>query len=138
MCRCGSCSGPVSYTHLDVYKRQVLVTDEPETAALLAGTARGDLGDTGRAAGLLPAHPAYVIYTSGSTGRPKGVVVPHSGIVNRLAWMQQRYRLGAGERVLHKTPVSFDVSVWELFWPLLEGGQLVLARPGGQLSLIHI
>ncbi len=76
-------------------------------------------------------HPAYVIYTSGSTGRPKGVVVPHAGIVNRLAWMQAAYGLAPDDRVLQKTPVSFDVSVWELFWPLLEGARLVMARPGG-------
>ena len=73
---------------------------------------------------------AYVIYTSGSTGRPKGVAVPHKGIVNRLRWMQHAYRLVPGERVLQKTPTTFDVSVWELFWPLLEGATLVFAPPG--------
>ena len=75
--------------------------------------------------------PAYVIYTSGSTGRPKGVVVPHSAIVNRLLWMQDTYRLTARDRVLQKTPSSFDVSVWEFFWPLLTGATLVVARPDG-------
>ncbi|MFF3084243.1 amino acid adenylation domain-containing protein [Streptomyces nojiriensis] len=79
----------------------------------------------------LPAHPAYVIYTSGSTGRPKAVVVEHSAIVNRLLWMQDRYRLGADDRVLQKTPFGFDVSVWEFFWPLLAGAALVVAEPGG-------
>ncbi|MFC5288277.1 amino acid adenylation domain-containing protein [Actinokineospora guangxiensis] len=74
---------------------------------------------------------AYVIYTSGSTGRPKGVVVPQSGIVNRLLWMQDEYRLEPGERVLQKTPASFDVSVWEFFWPLVTGATLVFAKPGG-------
>ena len=78
-----------------------------------------------------PGDPAYVIYTSGSTGRPKGVVNSHRGIVNRLAWMQKRYPLAAGDVVLQKTPASFDVSVWEFFWPLLSGARLVLARPGG-------
>ncbi|OQR64135.1 non-ribosomal peptide synthetase [Streptomyces maremycinicus] len=78
-----------------------------------------------------PAHPAYVIYTSGSTGRPKGVVVPHQGIVNRLLWMQHTYGLTADDRVLQKTPSSFDVSVWEFFWPLITGAALVLARPEG-------
>ncbi|SDD25289.1 non-ribosomal peptide synthetase [Actinokineospora iranica] len=78
-----------------------------------------------------PLHPAYVIYTSGSTGRPKGVVVPHAGIVNRLLWMQDEYRLRVGEPVLQKTPSSFDVSVWEFCWPLLVGATLVVARPEG-------
>ncbi|WP_053640383.1 MULTISPECIES: non-ribosomal peptide synthetase [unclassified Streptomyces] len=78
-----------------------------------------------------PDHLAYVIYTSGSTGRPKGVQVPHRGIVNRLLWMQDAYRLDASDTVLQKTPISFDVSVWELFWPLLAGARQVLARPGG-------
>nr|WP_231134579.1 non-ribosomal peptide synthetase [Motilibacter deserti] len=78
-----------------------------------------------------PDDPAYVIYTSGSTGRPKGVVVPHRGIVNRLLWMQDAYRLGPDDRVVQKTPAGFDVSVWEFFWPLLAGATLVLARPGG-------
>ncbi|MFF7635318.1 amino acid adenylation domain-containing protein [Kitasatospora sp. NPDC008050] len=88
-----------------------------------------DWGDVTRE--LLPEHPAYVIYTSGSTGRPKGVAVPHRGIVNRLAWMQAEYQLGVADRVLQKTPFGFDVSVWEFFWPLLEGATLVVARPGG-------
>ncbi|MGW2415540.1 amino acid adenylation domain-containing protein [Streptomyces tubercidicus] len=78
-----------------------------------------------------PAHPAYVIYTSGSTGTPKGVAVPHSGVVNRLRWMQSAYGLGADDRVLQKTPAGFDVSVWEFFWPLLQGAALVLAKPDG-------
>ena len=80
---------------------------------------------------LTPAHPAYVIYTSGSTGRPKGVVVPHRAIDNRLRWMQHAYGLTAGDRVLQKTPSSFDVSVWAFFWPLREGAALVVAEPGG-------
>lgn len=73
---------------------------------------------------------AYVLYTSGSSGAPKGVVVPHAAIVNRILWMQEEYRLTAGERVLHKTPMTFDVSMWEIFWPLVAGGCLVLAEPG--------
>ncbi|RSM36803.1 non-ribosomal peptide synthetase [Amycolatopsis balhimycina DSM 5908] len=80
---------------------------------------------------LGPEHPAYVIYTSGSTGRPKGVVVPHAGIVNRLLWMQDEYGLTGDDRVLQKTPSSFDVSVWEFLWPLVTGATEVLARPDG-------
>ncbi|MFE0649365.1 amino acid adenylation domain-containing protein [Streptomyces sp. NPDC059534] len=78
-----------------------------------------------------PDHPAYLIYTSGSTGRPKGVSVTHRAVVNRLAWMQGRYGLHADDRVLQKTPSSFDVSVWEFFWALTEGAAVVLARPDG-------
>lgn len=80
---------------------------------------------------LTPAHPAYVIYTSGSTGRPKGVVVSHGAIDNRLRWMQSAYGLTPDDRVLQKTPSSFDVSVWEFFWPLRQGAVLVVAEPGG-------
>ncbi|MFC8436454.1 amino acid adenylation domain-containing protein, partial [Streptomyces sp. NPDC057253] len=78
-----------------------------------------------------PKNPAYVIFTSGSTGRPKGVAIPHTGVVNRLQWMQARYGLTTEDRVLQKTPFGFDVSVWEFFWPLLNGAALVLAEPGG-------
>ncbi|RZU29455.1 amino acid adenylation domain-containing protein [Streptomyces sp. BK022] len=75
---------------------------------------------------------AYVIYTSGSTGRPKGVMVEHHSVVNRLAWMQRRYPLGEGDVLLQKTPASFDVSVWELFWWAVEGATAALLPPGGQ------
>jgi amino acid adenylation domain-containing protein/natural product biosynthesis luciferase-like monooxygenase protein len=78
-----------------------------------------------------PGSLAYVIYTSGSTGEPKGVMVQHAAVHNRLAWMQSAYGLGAGDAVLQKTPFSFDVSVWEFFWPLIAGARLVLASPGG-------
>ncbi|HEY0728016.1 MAG TPA: amino acid adenylation domain-containing protein, partial [Pyrinomonadaceae bacterium] len=77
------------------------------------------------------ANLAYVIYTSGSTGKPKGAMNTHRGIVNRLLWMQDAYHLTAEDQVLQKTPFSFDVSVWEFFWPLLTGARLVMARPGG-------
>jgi amino acid adenylation domain-containing protein len=100
----------------------VLTLDGPDSAAVLpAPTVR-------------PQDPAYVIYTSGSTGRPKGVVVPHSAIVNRLLWTQGEYGLTAADRVLQKTPSSFDVSVWEFFWPLITGATLVVARPQGHLD----
>ena len=73
---------------------------------------------------------AYVIYTSGSTGRPKGAGNSHGALYNRLAWMQDAYGLNAADRVLQKTPFSFDVSVWEFFWPLMHGATLVVAAPG--------
>jgi amino acid adenylation domain-containing protein len=80
------------------------------------------------------AHPdnlAYVIYTSGSTGRPKGAMNVHRAVVNRLLWARSAHGIGPADRVLQKTPIGFDVSVWELFLPLLAGARLVLARPGG-------
>ena len=73
---------------------------------------------------------AYVIYTSGSTGKPKGAGNSHRALVNRLCWMQQAYNLDASDAVLQKTPFSFDVSVWEFFWPLMTGARLVVAAPG--------
>ncbi|GAB7531351.1 hypothetical protein PS3A_37630 [Pseudomonas sp. 3A(2025)] len=76
-------------------------------------------------------HLAYVIYTSGSTGKPKGVMNEHAAVVNRLLWMQDAYGLTAADTVLQKTPFSFDVSVWEFFWPLITGARLVMAKPEG-------
>jgi amino acid adenylation domain-containing protein len=78
-----------------------------------------------------PAQAAYVIYTSGSTGQPKGVVNTHAALANRLQWMQRRFALQPDERALLKTPYTFDVSVWELFWPLMVGAGLVIARHDG-------
>ena len=75
---------------------------------------------------------AYVIYTSGSTGRPKGVAIEHEALRNRLLWMQDRFGLDGSDRVLHKTPIGFDVSVWELLWPLVAGACMVMAEPGGE------
>ena len=87
---------------------------------------------------LTPDNLAYVIYTSGSTGRPKGAMNTHRGIVNRLLWMQEKYQLQPSDCVMQKTPFSFDVSVWEFFWPLLSGARLVLARPGGHRDTAYL
>lgn len=76
-----------------------------------------------------PSDAAYVIYTSGSTGEPKGVVIEHRAIVNRLLWMREHYSIRADDRVLQKTPATFDVSVWEFFLPLLCGATLMVAGP---------
>lgn len=76
-----------------------------------------------------PDHTAYIIFTSGSTGRPKGVMVGQTAIVNRLLWMQGRYPLSADDVVAQKTPCSFDVSVWEFWWPFIAGARLVMAEP---------
>ncbi len=73
----------------------------------------------------------YVLFTSGSTGRPKGTMLTHRGVINRLVWGQEQYPIGPGDRLLQKTPFSFDVSVPEFFWPLMNGATLVMARPDG-------
>lgn len=88
------------------------------------------LGEGSRSCDSSPDDPAYVIFTSGSTGKPKGVLVPHRGVVNRLLWMQEQFDLSPDDTVLQKTPYTFDVSVWELFWPLMVGARLHLADPG--------
>ncbi|SEV87472.1 non-ribosomal peptide synthase domain TIGR01720/amino acid adenylation domain-containing protein/natural product biosynthesis luciferase-like monooxygenase domain-containing protein [Chitinophaga sp. YR573] len=80
---------------------------------------------------LTETDPAYVIYTSGSTGKPKGVINEHAGVVNRLLWAQEYFQLNGEDVILQKTTFSFDVSVWELFWPLIAGAGIVFARPGG-------
>jgi amino acid adenylation domain-containing protein len=103
--------------------------------AVLAVSAGGE--STAPDEPMLPPAPvtasdaAYVIYTSGSTGSPKGAICNHGGLINRLAWMQERFQLEPESRVLHKTPYGFDVSVWELLWPFMVGATLVLAEPGG-------
>ena len=109
---------------LPPHTAQVLCLDEawPELMVESAGNPTQEATAT---------NVAYVIFTSGSTGRPKGAMNAHSGIVNRILWMQDEYRLTPADRVFQKTPFSFDVSVWEFFWPLLTGARLVLARPGG-------
>lgn len=97
-------------------------------AAYLSATAGGAPADTVP----VPADaPAYAIFTSGSTGTPKGVQVSHAAVVNRLAWTQDHYPLSTGDVVLYKTPFTFDVSVWELFWPPAVGATTVIARPDG-------
>jgi arthrofactin-type cyclic lipopeptide synthetase C len=78
---------------------------------------------------LTPRNLAYVIFTSGSTGNPKGAMNEHLGVVNRLLWMQREYQMNGTDKVLQKTPYSFDVSVWEFFWTLQSGACLVVARP---------
>ncbi|MGI5358637.1 amino acid adenylation domain-containing protein [Streptomyces sp. CA-252508] len=117
-----------------------LALTQARFTALLGDTPALDLEDAAAYAGTdSPAGPAggagdvaYVIYTSGSTGRPKGVQVEHRSAVNRLAWMQNAYPLAAGDVILQKTSVSFDVSVWELFWWSLAGAALALPAPGAE------
>jgi amino acid adenylation domain-containing protein len=87
---------------------------------------------------VVPENLAYMIYTSGSTGNPKGAMNTHRAIGNRLCWMQQEFRLTPADRVLQKTPFSFDVSVWEFFWPLITGACLVMAKPGGHQDCAYL
>ncbi|MEV0336232.1 amino acid adenylation domain-containing protein [Nocardia sp. NPDC050717] len=121
-----------------------VLTAARDQVRLPAGVARIDLDtldvsgrdarpltDADRRAPLRPEQLAYVIFTSGSTGKPKGVGVTHAAIVNRLRWMQAEYPLDRTDAVLQKTPATFDVSVWEFFWPLQVGARLVIAAPDG-------
>ncbi len=85
-----------------------------------------------------PHDAAYAIFTSGSTGKPKAALNSHRAIVNRLNWMQDRYELTASDRVFQKTPFSFDVSVWEFFWPLMTGAAIVLAKPQGHGDPVYL
>ncbi|MEU8781774.1 AMP-binding protein [Streptomyces sp. NPDC048637] len=106
-----------------------------------AASAQGDASDADpeRAAGPVPATSrptdlAYVLYTSGSTGTPKGVMIEHRSVVNRLAWMQRRYPLRDDDVILHKTPATFDVSVWELMWWARAGAGVAVAPVGAELG----
>jgi amino acid adenylation domain-containing protein/non-ribosomal peptide synthase protein (TIGR01720 family) len=82
--------------------------------------------------------PAYIIYTSGSTGRPKGVIIKHSGMINRLNWMKNTFHINSDSKILQKTPIVFDVSVWEIFLPLISGATLVIAEQGGHLDPVYL
>jgi amino acid adenylation domain-containing protein len=144
---------PLEPTH--PRERLALVLEDARPALVLSRAGRADLlpegvvriellepGAPGAAEPLPPSAGAtglaYVIYTSGSTGRPKGAMVPHAGIRNRLLWMQAAYGLDSTDRVLQKTPFGFDVSVWELFWPLTVGACLVVARPEGHRDSAYV
>ena len=87
---------------------------------------------------LHPLGLAYVLFTSGTTGRPKGVGNTHGALANRIGWMQRAYALSGRDRILQKTPASFDVSVWEFLWPLTVGACAVMARPGGHRDLPYL
>jgi amino acid adenylation domain-containing protein len=122
---------------------RIVITDTSQGRPWLAGTDARTVCPTRDAAAIAAApatrpgvevrssNAAYMIYTSGSTGTPKGVINEHGPVLNRLWWMQDTFGLAAGAGVLQKTPIGFDVSVWEFFWPLMTGARVVLARPGG-------
>ncbi len=107
---------------------QLLVLDDPATEAALAALPAGDLTDAERSAPLLPAHAAYAIYTSGSTGLPKGVVVPHENVADLAAWAAAEFGAEGMARVVASTSLNFDVSVFEMFGPLLSGGSVEVMR----------
>jgi amino acid adenylation domain-containing protein len=122
------------------------IVEESGASAVVAGTEYAELTDElgvvrvePTTAGADPVEPiarpddlAYVIYTSGSTGQPKGVEIEHRSVVNRLRWMQRRYPLGPDDVILQKTPVTFDVSVWELMWWAMAGASVALLEPCGE------
>ncbi|MCX8995983.1 amino acid adenylation domain-containing protein [Rhizobiaceae bacterium BDR2-2] len=121
-------AGPVAVLALDAdagrFGEKVLAVSRwaPEGQAAPSPARPGDAAR--------PDDMAYVIYTSGSTGEPKGVVIEHRAIVNRLVWMRDHYGVDATDRILQKTPATFDVSVWEFFLPLIAGATLIVAPPG--------
>ena len=117
---------PARHANLPQHTLSLLSTDEP-TRVPSSAPAAEEL--PGTKTGL--DEDAYVLFTSGSTGRPKGVAISHRAIDNRLRWQQHQIPVGEGDRVLHKTPISFDVHVWELYWPLAEGAAVVIAAPDG-------
>lgn len=108
-----------------------MVLDDPATAARISVALDTDPTDADRTAPLRQDNAAYIMFTSGSTGRPKGVVVSQASVVNHLRWLQRAYQLTPDDRVLHKTPTAFTVSVWELFWPFQAGATTVVADPDG-------
>ncbi|WP_369237452.1 amino acid adenylation domain-containing protein [Streptomyces sp. R21] len=135
--RAGAAYLPVDPDYPEDRVRHMLEDADPvflidtDTYRALADTA-AHADPVPNAPGLHPLHPAYVIHTSGSTGRPKGIVVAHEGVANYLRWKQDRFPLGAGDRVLQRTSMSFDPSVWEIFWPLTVGATVVIADPETQ------
>lgn len=149
--RAGAAYLPLDLAHPDERLARILASARP-ACVLAEADAQARLGQVpvlapaqwtavsfaARWAPPSPDDAAYVIYTSGSTGEPKGVVIEHRAIVNRLLWMRAHYGFGADDRVLQKTPATFDVSVWEFFLPLLCGATLVLAGPDAHRDPIEL
>ncbi|KVE31240.1 hypothetical protein WS68_17080 [Burkholderia sp. TSV86] len=146
--KAGACYVPVDPSYPDNRRRYIL-EDSQARFVLVDGTdgVPADLaehalpvldfaataeGTANPALGLDAGELAYLIYTSGSTGNPKGVMIEHRSVFNRIEWMQHAYGLQPGDVILQKTPISFDVSVWELFWWAFSGAAVSLLRPGGE------
>ena len=142
--RAGAAYVPIDPEYPSLRIRTII--EDSGARVVVAGTEYGELADQlgisriePSTAGADPVEPitspddlAYVTYTSGSTGQPKGVEVEHRSVVNRLQWMQRRYPLGPDDVILQKTPVTFDVSVWELMWWAMTGASVALLEPGSE------
>jgi amino acid adenylation domain-containing protein len=129
--RVASTSGRVVLLGPDGQDLTPQTTDQPQTTDLPQATDQPEAADQRLTVTLEADNAGYVLFTSGSTGRPKAAVNTHGGLTNRLHWAQAAHRMGPGDRILQKTPIGFDVSLWELLLPLVSGATLVYARPDG-------
>ncbi|MGE8158582.1 amino acid adenylation domain-containing protein [Paraburkholderia sp. NPDC080076] len=120
----------VVLTQPHLLERIAAAVDSTRAKVLTVDALRGADFTLSAPVAVAPDQLAYLIYTSGSTGKPKGAGNTHRALANRIAWMQDAYRLDANDVVLHKTPFGFDVSVWEFVWPLAVGAKLAIAAPG--------
>ncbi|WP_442024720.1 amino acid adenylation domain-containing protein, partial [Nocardia sp. 2YAB30] len=120
----GTAATVLDIEQLEPASQEASVTTVPEWIFEPSGSRPDDMK-------ARPDNIAYVIYTSGSTGRPKGVMITHRQMVNQFRWNQREYPHSTGDVVLHKTPITFDISTWELFWPLQTGARIVVAEPDG-------
>ncbi|VVD34166.1 non-ribosomal peptide synthetase [Paraburkholderia dioscoreae] len=120
----------VVLTQPHLLERVTQAVDSANVKILTIDALRGADFTLSAAVAVAPDQLAYLIYTSGSTGKPKGAGNTHRALANRIAWMQDAYRLDTSDVVLHKTPFGFDVSVWEFVWPLAVGAKLAIAAPG--------
>ncbi|MFJ6051603.1 amino acid adenylation domain-containing protein [Streptomyces sp. NPDC092307] len=114
--------------------------EEPEAVPVDLGDWRfGSYPDTGTGVTVPGDALAYVIFTSGSTGRPKGAMIRHEAISERLLWqVEEILGFGHDDASLFKAPLSFDISINEIFLPLVCGGRLVVLRPGGERDPHHL
>ncbi|MDQ1592737.1 MAG: hypothetical protein QOG71_3364 [Pyrinomonadaceae bacterium] len=128
--------------HVILTQRKFAESLPPHAARIVSVETDGDeiarASTRNPASGVTAANLIYIIYTSGSTGEPKGAMLAHRGVTNCLLWMQQRHQLTTEDRVLLKAPLSFDSSVWELFWPLMVGASVVIARAGEQRDSAYL
>ncbi|WP_399894596.1 amino acid adenylation domain-containing protein [Streptomyces sp. BBFR51] len=114
--------------------------DEPDAVAVDLGDWRFAAHSTDEADVTVHGDAlAYVIFTSGSTGRPKGAMIRHEAISERLLWqIHEILGFGHDDASLFKAPLSFDISINEIFLPLVSGGRLVVLRPGGERDPHHL